>query len=130
MTSTPASIVATGTVSMATTSTETAIHLTAQQQMLLSRVQGQMKALASSPSRTPEQDRFLHLLVNAQQQIHAQGQSQMQAILTGGKPVASSSVAVVSLATTPTKPAASELTFGIFGAFFLSVIVVLFQMML
>jgi len=105
-TSTPASTVATGTVAMGTFSTGTAIHLTAQQQTLLARVQNQLKALASNPSRTPEQERFLHLLVNAQQQIHAQGRSQMQAALAAGKSTASTA-SVISLSATPTKPTAS-----------------------
>jgi len=100
-TSTPASAVAAGTVSAGTT-----IQLTAQQQTLLARVQGQLKALASNPSRTPEQERFLHLLVNAQQQIHAQGRSQMQAALAAGKTVAPTA-SVVALTATPTKPTAS-----------------------
>ena len=100
-TSTPASAVAAGTVSAGTT-----IQLTPQQQTLLARVQGQLKALASNPSRTPEQERFLHLLVNAQQQIHAQGQSQMQAALAASKTVASAA-SVVALTATPTKPTAS-----------------------
>jgi len=106
-TSTSASFVTTGTVSTATVAAGTTIHLTAHQQALLTRVQGQLKALAANPSRTPEQERFLHLLVNAQQQIHAQGRSQMQAALTASKTV-SSSAAVVSLTTTPVKPTTSE----------------------
>jgi len=101
-----ASAVTTGTVTMGTVSAGTAIQLTPQQQTLLARVQGQLKALASNPSRTPEQERFLHLLVNAQQQIHAQGRSQMQAALAAGKTVASA-VPIVSLTATPTKPTAS-----------------------
>jgi len=105
--STAASAVATGTaVSGGTFSTGTAIHLNAQQQTLLARVQGQLKALASKPSRTPEQERFLHLLVNAQQQIHAQGRSQMQAVLTAGKST-TSAASVISLSATPSKPTAS-----------------------
>jgi len=105
--STSASAVATATVSMATVSTGTTIHLTAHQQTLLARVQGQLKALAANQARTPEQDRLLHLLVNAQQQIHAQGRSQMQAALAAGK-VLPSSASVVSITTTPTKPTASK----------------------
>jgi len=72
-------------------------------------VQSQLKALAANPSRTPEQERFLHLLVNAQQQIHLQGRSQMQAALAANKVTASSAAPVVSLTTTPTKPTSSEL---------------------
>ena len=105
------STVATAAVSMATVTTGTAIHLTAHQQTLLARVQGQLKALASNPSRTPEQEKFLHLLVQAQQQIHAQGRSQMQAAMAAsaaGKTVTSSSKAVVSLTTTPIKATPSE----------------------
>jgi len=97
-TSTSASTVAAGTVAAGT-----AIHLTPQQHTLLMRVQSQLKALASNPSRTPEQERFLHLLVNAQQQIHAQGRSQMNTALAAGKTV-TSTASFLSLTTTPTKP--------------------------
>ena len=105
---TSTSVVATGTISMGAVTTGTTIHLTAHQQSLLARVQSQLKALASSPSRTPEQDRLLHLLVNAQQQIHAQGRSQMQAAMAASKTSVASAATSVSVTTTPVKPTPSE----------------------
>jgi len=108
VTSASSSVVSAATVTMGTVTTgTTTIHLTAHQQTLLARVQGQLKVLASNPSRTPEQEKFLHLLVNAQQQIHAQGRSQMQAALAGNKTV-TSTAPVVTLASTPTKTTSSE----------------------
>jgi len=106
--STPASVVSMGTASVATVTTGTPIHLTQHQQTLLARVESQLKVLAANPSRTPEQERFLHLLVNAQQQIRAQGRSQLHAALTGSK-TSTSSAAVVSVSTTtPTIATASK----------------------
>ena len=110
---TSASGITTATASTATVAAGTmAVHLTAHQQTLLARVEGQMRALASNAARTPEQERFLQLLMNAQRQIHAQGRCQLQAALTGaagaGKTSATTTANAVSITTTPTKTTAGQ----------------------
>jgi len=124
---TSTAVVTTTTVSMATVATGTTIHLTQHQQTLLARVEGQMKALASNTSRTPEQEKFLLLLMNAQQQIHAQGRCQLQAALTGGGGKTSStslsSVSTmttanpVSVTATPAKTTASKYSSSLMVSF-------------
>ena len=100
------------TVSTATVATSSAMQLTAHQQTLLARVEGQIKALASNTARTAEQERFLQLLTNAQRQIHAQGRCQLQAALTGGsaagKTSSTTTVNSVSVTSTPSKTTAGR----------------------
>lgn len=52
------------------------LHLTVQQQSLLSRIQMQIKALAAMAKRSPEQERILRTLIEAQNKILAQGRAQ------------------------------------------------------
>ena len=92
-------VVVTGTVSMGTVTTGTTVQMSGRQQAMLAKVQSQMKLLASSASRTPEQDRLLHLLMMAQQQLHAQGCTHTHTALTASCTAVASSTNALTVAT-------------------------------